>query len=79
MVDSSHRRSRSCPHGRLERETVAGRLKTLRPGYVSDVERGLAVDERAIPRSCADAAELATQSDDVIRHRADGEPPLRPA
>jgi CRP/FNR family transcriptional regulator, cyclic AMP receptor protein len=53
-----------------ERETVSRAMKTLRAsGYVTDVERGLAVEERAIRQYLQPTLQnLASQSDEVIRH-----------
>jgi CRP-like cAMP-binding protein len=53
-----------------ERETVSRAMKTLRAtGYVTDVERGLAVEERAIRQYLQPTLQnLAAQSDDAIRH-----------
>ena len=53
-----------------ERETVSRAMKTLRAsGYVTDVERGLAVEERAIRQYLQPTLQnLAAQSDDDMLH-----------
>jgi len=54
----------------LERETVSRAMKTLRAtGYVSDVDRGLVIEERAIRQYLQPTLQnLAAQSEDAIRH-----------
>ncbi|HJZ72741.1 MAG TPA: Crp/Fnr family transcriptional regulator [Vicinamibacterales bacterium] len=53
-----------------ERETVSRAMKTLRAsGYVTDVDRGLAVEERAIRQYLQPTLQnLAVQSDEAIPH-----------